>query len=163
MIKINAMRKVLSIALLVTTQWYAFGQNSNYKYLHDVITSLKSGKSEEVETQFNKLRTAFKIPLIIEDSVYFLYRGEAKTVEWMGDFNGWGYKKEFNNKGKKIPGTNIWYLNASFPLDARLDYKILIDGNSWILDPKMTTNNGQVWAVEVPIQNYECRNGKKIR
>jgi enterochelin esterase-like enzyme len=143
MIKINAMRKVLSIALLVTTQWYAFGQNSNYKYLHDVITSLKSGKSEEVETQFNKLRTAFKIPLIIEDSVYFLYRGEAKTVEWMGDFNGWGYKKEFNNKGKKIPGTNIWYLNASFPLDARLDYKILIDGNGWILDPE---NDYQQWS-----------------
>jgi hypothetical protein len=103
MIKINAMRKVLSIALLVTTQWYAFGQNSNYKYLHDVITSLKSGKSEEVETQFNKLRTAFKIPLIVEDSVYFFYGVKRKQLSgWATSMDG-DIKKSLTTRERKYP------------------------------------------------------------
>jgi enterochelin esterase-like enzyme len=76
------------------------------------------------------------IPLVFEDSVVFIYRGEGKNVVWMGDFNGWGYIKEFNNKGVRIPGTNIWYLACRFPRDARLDYKILIDGGRWELDPE---------------------------
>ncbi len=137
------MKKVFFITLIVTAQCCAFGQSSDYSYLREVITNLKSGNNEEIQNQFNKLKSESKIPLIVEDSVYFFYQGEAKTVEWMGDFNGWGYQKDFNNKGNKIPDTNIWYLTASFPKDARLDYKILIDGSNWILDPE---NNHQQWS-----------------
>jgi hypothetical protein len=69
---------------------------------------------------------AMGIPMVSGDSTAFLYRGEAKSVAWMGDFNGWGYDKEFNNMGIRIPGSDIWVLKCSFPLDARLDYKILL-------------------------------------
>jgi enterochelin esterase-like enzyme/predicted small secreted protein len=84
-----------------------------------------------------------KIPLTYNDSAIFLYRGEARTVKWMGDFNAWGYQSDFQNSGKKISGTDIWYLKTKFPIDARLDYKILINDKDWILDP---ANNYQQWS-----------------
>lgn len=73
----------------------------------------------------------------------FLYRGEGKTVSWVGDFNGWGYDKNFKSQGYRIPNTDLWYLKSSFPKDARLDYKILIDENNFILDPE---NTNQQWS-----------------
>jgi enterochelin esterase-like enzyme len=92
---------------------------------------------------FHKLKEEGRIPLVVEDSVAFIYQGKAKSVVWMGDFNGWGYDKAFQNQGKKIGNSNIWLLKASFPKNARLDYKILIDGNNWILDP---VNPHQQWS-----------------
>jgi enterochelin esterase-like enzyme len=95
------------------------------------------------DTAFFAQLQAKGIPLIVHDSVAFLYKGEAKSVAWMGDFNGWGYDKTFQNQGRRIPNTNIWILKASFPKNARLDYKILIDGNGWILDQ---ANPHQQWS-----------------
>lgn len=83
------------------------------------------------------------IPLTQEDSVAFLYKGSANSVVWMGDFNGWGYDKKFNNKGVKIPNTDIWILKTSFPKDARLDYKIIINETDWIIDP---SNPNYQWS-----------------
>ena len=95
---------------------------------------------DEVTLAWNQLTESERIPLIRNDSVAFLYRGQAKSVKWMGDFNGWGYNKKFNNKGYRIPNTDIWILKSSFPQDARLDYKILIDDSNWILDPLNADN-----------------------
>ncbi|PZR32903.1 MAG: hypothetical protein DI538_18860 [Azospira oryzae] len=106
-----------------------------------VKDSLK--RKEAITTIWNSLSKDKRIPLITEDSVLFLYRGHAKSVHWMGDFNGWGYDKKFNTTGKRIPDTDIWYLKASFPKNARLDYKILIDDTKWILDPE---NPWQQWS-----------------
>jgi enterochelin esterase family protein len=86
---------------------------------------------------------AQSIPLAVEDSVAFLYNGVAASVSWMGDFNGWGYNKNFNNKGVRIPNTDLWILKASFPKDARLDYKIYLDNKQWIIDP---ANPNQQWS-----------------
>ena len=91
---------------------------------------------------FHQFQAQGKLPLVVEDSVAFVYRGKAKSVAWMGDFNGWGYDQSFQNKGKNIEG-NLWVLKSKFPKDARLDYKILIDDNQWILDP---ANPHQQWS-----------------
>lgn len=120
----------------------AFSQD--YSALKEVMTRAnRSTLSSESDIWWSSLKKDEKIPFIVEDSVYFFYRGEAKTVQWMGDFNGWGYQKDFANKGKKIAGTNIWYLKCAFPKDARLDYKILINDANWILDPE---NKNQQWS-----------------
>lgn len=102
-----------------------------------------SGELDSIDSWWSTLQKGSLIPLTQEDSVLFLYRGEAKTIAWMGDFNGWGYDKEFQNQGKQIAGTDIWYLKTSFPKDARLDYKILINGTDWIVDPN---NPNQQWS-----------------
>jgi len=91
---------------------------------------------------FHQFQAQGKLPLVFEDSVAFVYRGKAKSVAWMGDFNGWGYDQAFQNKGKKV-SKDLWILKSKFPKDARLDYKILIDDNQWILDP---SNPHQQWS-----------------
>lgn len=132
-------RLILSLTLISLT---AFSQD--YSALKDLTTRINSFTSNsDFDDWWSTLRNSEKIPFIVEDSVYFFYRGDAKTVQWMGDFNGWGYQKDFANKGKKIANTNIWYLKCSFPKDARLDYKILIDDTNWILDPE---NENQQWS-----------------
>jgi len=119
----------------------------NYQPLKDRLSELtafgKTDSNENIENWWNALRNAGRIPLIEGDSVYFFHKGPARSVEWMGDFNGWGYDKTFLNKGKLINGTDIWLLKASFPKDARLDYKIIINGTDWILDPE---NKFQQWS-----------------
>jgi enterochelin esterase-like enzyme len=98
---------------------------------------------EEVTRTWTELIESESLPVTQHDSVAFLYRGEAKSVMWMGDFNGWGYDKKFNNKGTRIPNTDIWIMKASFPPDARLDYKVVINESNWILDP---LNTDQQWS-----------------
>ncbi len=97
----------------------------------------------KINTLWSELENQNNIPLIINDSVLFLYKGKAKKVDWMGDFNGWGYNTDFKNKGTQIPNTLIWYLKASFPNDARLDYKIRLNENEWLLDSE---NPHQQWS-----------------
>ncbi|HRG11559.1 MAG TPA: alpha/beta hydrolase-fold protein, partial [Cyclobacteriaceae bacterium] len=109
----------------------------------NTIIHTKNLQTDQVNNWWIDLNKSNSIPLIQNDSVLFLYRGNATTVEWMGDFNGWGYVKDFANKGRKIINTDVWYLKCKFPTDARLDYKILIDGNNWIIDP---ANKFQQWS-----------------
>lgn len=90
---------------------------------------------ETPEKAWGELVREKRIPFIIHDSIAFLYRGEAQTVKWSGDFNGWGSDTTFNNNGARIAGTDIWILKTTFPPDARLDYKIIVDGE-WLLDPE---------------------------
>ncbi|MFV1979527.1 MAG: alpha/beta hydrolase-fold protein [Rhodothermia bacterium] len=72
-------------------------------------------------------------PLIEENNVvYFLYRGAGNRITVPGDANGWR-ADAFPMTG--VAGTNLWYREAVFEPDARLDYKITVDGN-WIVDPE---------------------------
>lgn len=106
-----------------------------------ILKALKNPSARE--RTYDSLASKQQIPYIAQDSVLFLFRGAAKEVKWMGDFNGWGYNKAFNNTGTQINNTDIWYLKASFPKDARLDYKVVIDNNQWILDP---VNPNHQWS-----------------
>jgi enterochelin esterase-like enzyme len=115
----------------------------DYSHFANSIKALSDTSSSQQLVAYKKLVESNKIPLVVEDSVAFLFFGEAKSVSWVGDFNGWGYDKTFQNQGKKIGNSTIWILKASFPKNARLDYKILVDGSKWILDP---ANPKQQWS-----------------
>lgn len=128
------MKKILFI-LLSLSPFLSVGQD--YSEFNRILLSLNDSIS------FHKLKDEGRIPVIVNDSVAFLYFGKANSVTWMGDFNGWGYDKNFQNKGKKISGTTIWLLKAAFPKNARLDYKIVVDEKNWILDP---ANVHQQWS-----------------
>jgi enterochelin esterase-like enzyme len=130
---------------------FSFAEAQDYSVLRSTMAQLRSFvalgdttiKKQQISTWWTKLEKANQIPLIDGDSVIFLYQGKAHSVDWMGDFNGWGYDKKFNNKGVAIAGTDIWMLKTSFPKDARLDYKIFVDGNRWMIDP---ANPVQQWS-----------------
>jgi len=79
------------------------------------------------------MQSGISFPLITNDStVHFLFRGEAESVKLAGDMTNWNPSGNF----LRIPGTDLWYLTAFYPVDARLDYKFVINDTTWILDPK---------------------------
>jgi enterochelin esterase-like enzyme len=131
------MKKIAALTLSVLISAYSYSQD--YTSFSKTVQALyQSVSTEQTDKLWNELVESEGVPLVVEDSVAFFYRGDARSVVWMGDFNGWGYNKDFNNKGKRIPGTDIWILKATFPKDARLDYKILVNETNWILDPHNT-------------------------
>lgn len=75
-----------------------------------------------------------QVPLLSKDSAVFLYRGNATSVWWAGDFNGWGAKPS-PAKSVRIRNTDIWMVSFAFPSAARFDYKIILNAKDWILDP----------------------------
>lgn len=107
--------------------------NSNLSSVLQVLYD--TAGQQTADERWIALTTTNKIPLVVGNSVAFLFRGNARSVAWVGDFNGWGNSKTFQNNGTRIPDTDIWILKSSLPDDARLDYKILINGHDLILDP----------------------------
>jgi enterochelin esterase-like enzyme len=122
-----------------------------------VFTSIKNlpsaeTRNYELDKLWADLRQQGRIPVVSGDTALFLYRGEAQSVTWHGDFNGWGGKKDFPNQGKRLEGTDLWMLLSRFPADARLDYKVVINNKDWILDP---ANPNRQWGGSGP--NSELR------
>jgi enterochelin esterase-like enzyme len=126
------------ISIVCISQDYSSFTNA----VHNLQKAAGQSDKSEFEKQWKVIQSS-GIPFIKEDSVAFLYRGEGTSVVWMGDFNGWGYDKLFHNKGTRIGHTDVWILKSSFPKDARLDYKILVDGHKWLLDHE---NPHQQWS-----------------
>lgn len=91
------------------------------------------GDAAQMESFLDSLELHYQIPFSMNDSVAFLYQGTASSVMWLGDFNGWNTSAGYS--GAKIDNTNVWMAEKVFPSDARLDYKIIVDGN-WLLDPR---------------------------
>jgi enterochelin esterase-like enzyme len=114
----------------------------DYSKFTSTLRSLQHDDSTTRELLWNLLKSTKKIPYIVHDSVAFLFRGQAQSVEWMGDFNAWGYDRKVNVKGTLV-GRDLWIFKTAFPLDARLDYKILLNGSEWRLD---SNNPHQQWS-----------------
>ena len=69
-------------------------------------------RKEDLDRLWNELKAKQHILWIIEDSVFFFYLGPARSVAWMGDFNGWGFIKDFKNQGQE----NSWYRSLCIEL-----------------------------------------------
>jgi len=61
----------------------------------------------------------------------FIYRGPATLVALAGDMNGWTPNEAFT----QVSGTNLFYRADDFEMDARLDYKFVLNDKQWIFDP----------------------------
>lgn len=141
------MRQPVIIFCLLISRVYA----QDYSLIGSVTTELNridmlssdSLRHADLNTLWNSLIARNSIPLVDHDSVLFLYRGPASHVAWRGDFNSWGYNATHSFTGTNLPGTDLWITKASFPADARLDYKILVNNTDWIIDP---ANPHQQWS-----------------
>lgn len=132
------MRHLTFFAFFAFLLWPPGKCNAQDRYAEftAAIQRLYAAKGQaDIDEAWSGLVSSHRVPLVAGDSVAFLYRGPARTVAWLGDFNGWGQSKTFTGKAARVPGTDLWILRASLPADARLDYKILIDGDQQILDP----------------------------
>jgi len=105
------------------------------KHVIDSFGNLASSQNRENEVNrlWNELVLQHQIPFIRSDSVIFLYKGNAQSVAWAGDFNGWN-PEDSAYWGWKAGNSEIWYMQKKIPADARLDYKIVVN-KEWILDP----------------------------
>ncbi len=98
----------------------------------DYVNSLPEDQRTEAVDSFMTIITPIGIPYINDDTANFIYQGDGTSVQVPGDFNGWD--PMFFHMGN-ISGTNFWYRTQIFEMNARLDYKFVLNGSSWILDP----------------------------
>ncbi|MFO7526746.1 MAG: alpha/beta hydrolase-fold protein [Ignavibacteriaceae bacterium] len=73
------------------------------------------------------------IPFIEDSTANFIYLGNYSSVTVAGDFNGWSANAWMLTR---LAQTNFWYHSQTFEMDARLDYKFVLNGSNWILDPE---------------------------
>ena len=100
------------------------------------VNSLSS--TERQQRVDNYLATVEVTPLTDGERAVFLWQGVARSVVLAGDLNGWNL--DAAAAFQQIASTDLWYLEATFPTDARLDYKIVVNGGNWQLDPLNKTN-----------------------
>lgn len=127
-------------ALILLISCSCPGPDSGAEWLENELGELTSiaddsARSLKANQFWESLRSENQIPYTNDSTVVFMYKGEANTVQWHGDFNSWGEFKAYKNKGERVEGTDIWTFKTKFPSDARLDYKIAVDDKDWILDP----------------------------
>jgi len=131
------MKKYLLLTLLLFSVLRAVSFESCNAFRDSLfkITSIQTAteRNAALDTLWLQLKEQRQIPFKMADSVIFLYRGSASSVAWYGDFNSWS-DDAFNATVQKLNG-NIWILEKTFPSNARLDYKIVLNGSTWILDP----------------------------
>lgn len=102
----------------------------------DFVNSLFASPAGQRQVRVDSFMTAnTQFPLIEDDSVAnFILTGNFSLVQVAGDMNGWtpttpGYTMV------KVPSTNFFFLTKYYETKARLDYKFVTNGSSWILDP----------------------------
>ncbi len=125
------MKKILLFVLIICSNLFA--QNEFQSFLSRVNSISDHMKKTEVVDSFMNYARIKGIPFIENNTANFMYNGNATTnsVRIAGDFNGWDPDLILT----KLSGTNFYYASKDFELTARLDYKLVVNGN-WILDPE---------------------------
>lgn len=94
-----------------------------------------ANSSGNIEPFWHTVISIGQVPLIFGETVVFLYRGNANAVAWCADFAPGDPQLAYMN-GERIGDTDLWMLKRHFPRDARLSYRISLNGNQKILlDP----------------------------
>jgi len=97
------------------------------------IASLEEAPGSARPAMIEGYLDSARVPVILDTSAWFVYRdASASSVSVAGDFNDW---KPGRDTLRKVPGTDLYCLRMEFENDARLDYKFVVDGSRWILDP----------------------------
>ncbi len=110
-------------------------------------------KSAAVDS-FMAIARAEGIPFVENDTATFIYLGAANKVQLSGDENSWASNPE---QFSRISATNLFYQRRKYEMNARLDYKLIINGSNWILDPENpnTCEGGYGANSEFAMPDYE--------
>ncbi|MCI0495939.1 hypothetical protein L0Z72_13120, partial [candidate division KSB1 bacterium] len=121
------MRKTIA-ALILILSFSKLESQTFSDFLTQIYATPENGRTALVDSLMNAV-PAF--PFIEQDTLaHFIYRGSANSVIVPGDANGWSTNSDFMTK---ISGTNFWFRTDVYENDARLDYKFVLDGSTWIL------------------------------
>jgi enterochelin esterase family protein len=100
-----------------------------------------AGSQREADAFWKALVDSGQVPFIAGDRVAFLYRGRARSVQWVGDFTGWETGAPL--KGRRAGKSHLWVAYATFPRNARLEYRLVVNGRDAVPDP---ANPLQQWG-----------------
>jgi len=103
-----------------------------YLLLNKISTSSPSSAQALADDVWQTLVKNHRVPLHLRDQVVFFYKGEAESVEWRGAFNSWGAP---GLEGVRIGETDLWYQVLAVPPASRMEYKIVLNDQDWIVDP----------------------------
>jgi enterochelin esterase-like enzyme len=121
-------KKLLIVCLVFLSQTFCA---QNFQQFISYVNSLPENDRQAKTDSFMNATPAF--PVTESDTLCnFIYKGTGQNVKIAGDFTGWNPDKPMI----KITGTDFWYCSTHFESDARLDYKYVLNGSNWILDPE---------------------------
>lgn len=107
-----------------------------FQDLQHILRQIDNATAAEAQARaddlWNALVRSKRVPLILDTQVVFLYKGQADRVNWRGSFNGWG---EPGVEGYRAGETDLWVGNLEMPEASRAEYKIVLNGGEWIVDP----------------------------
>ncbi|MGE5400029.1 MAG: alpha/beta hydrolase-fold protein [Ignavibacteriales bacterium] len=110
---------------------FAQTQFNNFISRVNSLSSNPSAQTAVIDSFLNSAKSK-GIPFIENNTANFIYRGYAAEVSVAGDFNGWNGTA---NKMTRLSNTDFFYYSRDFEPNARVDYKLVLPGNNWILDP----------------------------
>jgi len=87
-------------------------------------------RSENAWLLWEDLIASQNVPVVHNNRAYFLYYGDAQSVLIAGDWTFWQPAIVL----ERVPDTKLFYAIQEFPTTARLQYKVIVNGN-WMLDP----------------------------
>lgn len=109
-----------------------FAQPNFSQFLNNIQPiSASTTRQAMVDSFITAVKNSTGGPVINGDTATFLYQGTSYPVLVSGDFNNWGTSTTMD----LLPGTNLFYYRSAFEMNARLDYKFILTGNNYILDP----------------------------
>lgn len=117
--------------ILLLASLTSSGQNDFTKFLERVKSLPQSNKQSVCDSFYNVSKT-IGLPRVLGDTAYFIYKGNASTVNFVYDVTLWDSE---SIPLSKIKGTNFFYLAIWFEQDARIEYKFVTNGTNWIMDP----------------------------
>lgn len=128
------MRRLLSVLLIVFCAITLSAQD-DFDSFEDFLDAIDAIEIQaDADALMESLIEAGRVPFAIGEQVAFLYQdADAEQVDWRGDFSGWEALEQY--AGQRIGETDLWLMTTTFPADARLDYKIVVDDSQWLLDP----------------------------
>lgn len=109
-------------------------QNMNQHYVDRLLSLMGTHsiqqRSDNAWLLWEDLTVSQNVPIVHNNRAYFLYYGDADNVLIAGDWTFWQPAIVL----ERIPDTKLFYAIQEFPKTARLQYKVIVNGN-WILDP----------------------------
>lgn len=120
------------LILLVVKSSLAFPQGHFQSFLNHMNTLVSSSERQAAADSFFNYAKTVRIPFIDNDTAVFVYRGNVNSISIAGDFTGWNPAIALT----RIQPTNFYYHMKKFEMNARLDYKYVVSGTQWILDPE---------------------------
>ncbi len=93
--------------------------------------ALKPNQRQDLVNRYTAQLTG--APITEDQRAVFLWMGAAQSVELIGDMNNWIPAEALPLT--RLEGADLWYLISEFEPEARLDYRLIVDGADWKLDP----------------------------